>query len=127
MTIRKHMEPVMIDGDLKLTEVDVQEPDILPFERRRSPRRPISGQVTTLQPDNGALRKIASLELHDMSATGLCAFSVEPVTVNTSITLFFQPHGPEGGYDATGRVVRCLALDKGYEVGIRFESQAAAA
>ena len=117
----------MTDGVLKLTKVEAPPSDILPFERRQSTRRPVAGQVTTLRHDADALRKIAALDLQDLSDTGLCAVSGEPVEVNTSIALFFQPHGPEGGHDATGRVVRCLALGDGYEIGIRFESQAAAA
>ena len=121
------LEQVMTDGVLKLTEVQNQPNDILPFERRQAPRRPVSGQVTTLWQDTGSLRKIASLDLQDISNSGLCALSGEPVEVNSRITVFFQPHGPEGGYDAAGRVVRCQAMAEGYEIGIRFDSQAAAA
>lgn len=117
----------MTDSALKLTQVEAVPTDILPFERRRAPRRPVSGQVTTLRLDEGSLRKIASFDLLDISETGLCAVSDEALPVNTSITVYFQPHGPEGGHDACCRVVRCLALGKGYEIGIRFDQQAIAA
>ena len=117
----------MTDTALKLTDEKNQPTDILPFERRRATRRPVSGQVTTLRSEESALRKISSLKLQDLSDTGLCAFSDEALKVNTFITLFFQPHGPDGGFDAPCRVVRCLAQGSGYEVGFRFDAQSAAA
>ena len=121
------METVMTKDTLKLTADEDRISDILPFERRRAPRRAMSGQVTTLRANGDSVRKFSSLDLQDVSETGLRAMSGESLEVNTSITLLFQPHGPEGGYDATGQVVRCVATGKGYEVGIRFATESVAA
>ena len=117
----------MTKDTLRLTADQDKASDILPFERRRAPRRAMSGRVTTLRANGDSVRKFSSLAMQDVSETGLCAMSDEPLEVNTSITLLFQPHGPEGGYDATGQVVRCVATDEGYEVGIRFAAESVAA
>ena len=117
----------MTEGTLKLTETDDQSGDILPFERRQSPRRSISGEVTTPQASDDSVRKFSSLVLQDISEAGLRAVSNEPIEVNASILMLFPPHGPEGGYDTTGEVVRCTATSQGYEIGIRFSNEAVAA
>ena len=117
----------MTKSTLKLTMHDDGPSDILPFERRTSPRRAISGQVTTLVSDDDAIRRFSSLSLLDISETGLCAISEDAIELNSNIMMLFQPHGPEGGYDTAGEVIRCIATSQGYEIGIRFGAQAVAA
>ena len=117
----------MTEGTLKLTEIEDQSGDILPFERRQSPRRSISGEVTTLQASDDSVRKFSSLVLKDISEAGLRALSSKPIELNASILMLFPPHGPEGGYDTTGEVVRCVATSQGYDIGIRFANEAVAA
>jgi len=127
VAVGPRLEQVMTEGTLRLTQDEDQSGDILPFERRQSPRRSISGEVTTLQASEDSVRKFSSLALRDISEAGLRAVSSEPIEVNASILLLFQPHGPEGGHDTTGQVVRCKATSHGYEIGIRFQDQAVAA
>lgn len=111
---------------LKLIHDEPAVVDILPFERRRSERHHTDGQVTALQRTADALRRITSLTLCDVSDTGLGAMCKEPIEVDCPITVVFQAHGPEGGHDAHGRVVRCEKTDNGHRVGIRFTNHRAA-
>ncbi len=113
----------MTKGTFKLTQHDDGPSDILPFERRRSPRRAISGQVTTLVADEDAIRRFSSLSLLDISETGLCAISEDAIEISSNIMMLFQPHGPEGGCDTAGQVTRCVATDQGYEIGVLFGAQ----
>jgi hypothetical protein len=108
---------------LKLVRPENQ--DIIPLERRRRRRNTIAGRVTALRAtaDMPETRtRICPLQLLNMSDTGLAAVSQEPVELNTSIAVFFPPHGPEQGFDVYGRVVRCTPRDYGHELGIQFES-----
>jgi len=115
---------------LRLSETIDQPEDILPFERRLSERHHMQGQATAVraggQPGSGTLRKISSLDLVNISDTGLGAMCSEPVEVDIPITVFFQAHGPEGGHDAHGQVVRCERTPQGHDIGIRFDTRSAA-
>lgn len=112
---------------LRLTPTE-SENDSLFFERRRAARRRASGRVTAVCRDasdpEGPQRLIA-MQLQDLSDTGVGATAQEPVSVGSSITLFFPPHGNEPGFDLTGRVVRCRSVDDKHQLGIAL-SQAGA-
>lgn len=102
------------------------QPDSLRFERRRADRHAVVGRVTSLQyfgkPGPQQHRKIASLQLVNISDTGVCVLAQEPVEVNAAMTIFFPPHGVERGFDAIGHVVRCTRRDDHHhELGIRFD------
>lgn len=103
--------------------------DVLKFEQRKSIRHSVNGRVTAVStgsaPD-GVRSRICSLMLKDMSDTGVGVYSQEAMPLNSTIKMFFPPHGPEGGFDATGKVVRTRMTEHGYELGIRFEMAAAA-
>jgi len=103
--------------------------DVLKFEQRKSTRHSVNGRVTAVctgsAPD-GVRSRICSLILKDMSDTGVGVYSQEAMPLNSMIKMFFPPHGPEGGFDATGKVVRSRMTENGYELGIRFEMAAAA-
>jgi hypothetical protein len=91
----------------------------------------MAGRVTSLQYDSQAgpnqHRKIASLQMVNISDTGACVLAQEPVDLDTALTIFFPPHGPERGFDAIGHVVRCLQRDDNHhELGIRFDFKPAA-
>jgi len=115
---------------LKLADpITNENPDILPFEQRRSHRRPLQVQVTALrdaEPDSGVVRQIVSLELRDMSETGLGARCTHAMPTGASLTIFFQPHGTEGGAIVHGRIVRSRPTSAGHDIGIRLLSRAAA-
>lgn len=103
----------------------------LRFERRRADRHAVTGRVTSLQysgpagPDQH--RKIASLQLVNISDTGACVLAQDAVDLNAAMTIFFPPHGPDRGFDAIGHVVRCLKRDDNHhELGIRFDCKPAA-
>lgn len=105
--------------------------DSLRFERRRADRHPTCGRVTSLQyfgpkgPDQH--RKIASVQLVNISDTGVCVLTQEPVDLDATMTLFFPPHGADRGFDAVGTVVRCNRHDgEHHELGIRFDFKPAA-
>ena len=117
---------------LKLVDPDGEEfSDVLPMERRTDSRFVISGRVTAVRasrPQGERLNKICSLQLLNMSDTGVGAISQEPIEPGSSISIFFPPHGPEQGFDTCGEVVRCTARpgEQGYDIGVRMYARAAA-
>lgn len=115
---------------LKLTDpVSHESCDILPFEQRGSHRRPLHGQVTAMReadPDRGVVRQIVSLALRDMSQSGLGAHCTHAMPVGATLTIFFQPHGTEGGAVVEGRVVRSRPTATGHDIGINLLTRAAA-
>lgn len=117
----------MSELPLKLTQSSPDQ-DVLPFERRREPRRRAVGQVTALRTASrpGQNSRICSLRLTDMSDSGLGAVVSEPLEIGSTLAVFFPPHGPERGFDLYGQVVRCQPTDRGHELGIRFDARAAA-
>lgn len=114
---------------LKLVAIEPPDRDVLRFERRDARRRVLSGRVTSLQkPTDLTLsnNRISSVQLRDISDTGVGGIVQEPVERGTSIVIFFPPHGAEPGFDRYGHVVRCASCEHGYEVGIRFITKSAA-
>ena len=118
----------MRDATLRLVRPEAGEADVLPFERRVTCRQPITGHVTTVCEGTAhhSGKKIGSIDLTDLSGTGLGAIATEAIPLGSLLTVFFPAHGPEGGPDATGRVVRCERREEGYEIGVRFERRHAA-
>ena len=117
----------MSQATLKL--VEPADTDALTFERRGSSRYVIAGRFTAVRgsdTEGHGAKRICSLELMNISDGGLGAVSKDPIDIDARITVFFPPHGPERGFDMCGRVVRCSQLDRGHEVGIRFDERHAA-
>ncbi len=115
------------EANLKL--VGAEQNDALAFERRTSSRHVLTGRVTAVRtkPDAEDHHKcISSLELLNISTEGLGVLSQEPVSLDSSITIFFPPHGPERGMDMYGRVVRCIPRSHGHELGIQLYQRMAA-
>lgn len=115
--------------NLRLAETNGQETDAYRLERRRALRHTVTSRVTALRTENGPegrRNRICSLQLTNMSDTGLGGVCQEAVALDTQIAVFFPPHGPDRGFDLYGRVVRCIERDAGCEIGIRFETRAAA-
>jgi len=112
---------------LRLTDTQKQQRDSLYFERRRSPRRRARGKVTAVCRDSRAPdtpQRLCTLELTDLSNSGVGAIAQEPLSVGTQITVFFPPHGSEPGFDLIGEVVRCRSIDDSHEIGIALSESA---
>jgi len=115
-----------------VTETD-RTPDSFKFEQRREPRHKLYARVTAVAEnpteafDTRGAGQICSLELVDQSASGLGAWSVEPVELGAKITIFFPAQGVEPGFNSVGRVVRCTPQNGGHSIGLLLESQMAAA
>ncbi len=103
--------------------------NVFPFERRGAERHCISGRATAVScaaSPEGPRNRIRSLQLLNISATGLGAVSQDPIEEGSTITVFFPPHGPDRGFDACGRVTRCRPTGQGHQVGVRFDPKPAA-
>jgi len=119
----------MSEATLKLVEADANQGDILRFERRRANRHVIGGRVTALRKDvdpNSSTNRICSLQLLDISDEGIGVISQDPISTGSPISIFFPPHGAEGGFDLFGKVVRCQRLDHGHQIGVHFDVKVAA-
>ena len=114
--------------------IDTTSVDLFGEERRRAVRYSMSGQVTSVrrklnEDEQEDRHRICSMQLLNMSDTGLGMLCDEPVELNSMITVIFPPHGPERGFDLTGRVVRCYESEEtegGHEIGIYLEERPAA-
>ncbi len=114
---------------LRLHTPSNEPADSYVFERRHSLRRATSGQVTVLlrkADEHGTHYRIASLNLLDMSDGGMGGISPDPLSTDSTVAVLFPPHGPERGFDVSGRVVRCQRRAMGHEIGIRFDERRAA-
>ena len=114
---------------MTLKFVDPTEQNTLACERRTTSRYVLTGRVTAVRhtdADRITGKRICSLELMNISDSGLGALCQDPIDLESRITIFFPPHGPERGFDLSGRVVRCNARERGHELGIRFDSRHAA-
>ena len=119
----------MARAPLKLVGMDPVNRDVLPFERRQSPRRLITGRVTSLQKtghESDSRSRICSLQMFDISDTGLGGIVEQPVQIGAAITVFCSPHGTENNFVRYGHVVSCTACDNGYRIGIRLVRKCAA-
>jgi hypothetical protein len=98
-------------------------------DRRRSPRRTVTGRVTTLSRGLGGQpeqKRISSLQLRDMSDAGVGALADQPLDVGGRVALFFPPHGNAPGFDLYGTVVRCHREGACHSVGIQLDQSIAA-
>ena len=117
-------------ASLKLVDPESTDPDVLRFERRRCPRHSTSGQVTAVQeaadPTTHTAR-ICSLQLLNISDTGLGALTDDEIPCGTLIRVYFPSHGAEGGFELFGSVVRSVRRETGHEIGVRLGTKQAAA
>ncbi|MEM6751081.1 MAG: hypothetical protein AAGA57_09605 [Planctomycetota bacterium] len=114
------------------TDTDALAP--IPFERRREPRRSVSGKATALvapPEDKGAspsLRRIVAMSFVDRSSAGVGVWSDAAVDTGWRIELMAPPHGGEPAEAIYGRVVRCVAeSSRGFRLGIALEGAARSA
>lgn len=102
-------------------------PDALYFERRSTDRFAASGHATAVvaRPPQECFfgepsSRICSLELVDLSDTGLGGLSDEPLPIGAQITVFIAPRGAQRGYDRRGTVVRCQPRNRRHHIAVRF-------
>lgn len=66
---------------------------------------------------------VCSLRMHDLSPSGMGATCDTRLDADEPVTICIPPHGPEGGFDLVGHVVRCQASGDGaFRVGIAFDA-----
>ncbi len=118
---------------LKLVKPPNEPSDVLFMERRTCDRAPLIGQATAIISDDAdkdhPTKKICTVQLANISDTGLGVVTEEPVEIGQHIqmTVCIPPHGPEGGYDISGSVVRCNKTSIGYDIGVRIPTRQRAA
>src|SRR5690349_6110098 len=99
-------------------------------ERRIFPRKEVKALVEGVRCDHSvpALQQPQlTLALRDLSLGGLSAISDTPVNPGERLAVYFPPQGTRGGWDASGRVVRCAPSGMGYRVAVEFDALPAAA
>jgi hypothetical protein len=99
------------------------------LERRMFTRKEVRAEVDARRLDHSlaALRRPAlKLALHDLSYGGLCALSDTPLTAGERVSVFVPPNGLSGGWNAYGRVIRCMPSGMGYRVAVEFDPLPAA-
>ena len=98
-------------------------------ERRIFPRKEIHARVEGMRLDHSVSahrQPQVSLALRDLSLGGMSAISQIPMTRGERVTVFFPPQGPQRGWDAYGRVLRCEPSGMGYRVAVEFDPLPAA-
>ena len=110
---------------LRLNDSSAVISDTLYFERRRHPRRRATGQVTAVIREPGhaedAPAKMLTLDLADMSDSGLGLVAQQPIPVGSQIVVFFPPHGADPGFDLSGEIVRCHTNGDRHTIGVALE------
>lgn len=105
-------------------------------ERRMFPRREMSAEVKGKRLDHSlpALRQpTLKLSLRDLSMGGLSALCDTPLVRGERLTVSFPTLTlagglrRAGGWDASGRVIRCDPSSLGYRVAVEFDTLPAAA
>jgi hypothetical protein len=98
-------------------------------ERRVFPRKEIHVQVDGRRLDHSihALQQpTLKLHLRDLSFGGLSAISDYPLGQGEHLSVIFPPREQQGGWDAYGRVIRCMPSSLGYQVAVQFDPLPAA-
>ena len=104
-------------------------------ERRAFPRKEITARIEGKRIDHSlpALREPhMTMSLRDLSAGGLSAISPAPLQAGERLTVSFPPQTIgegqlRGGWDAVGRVIRCMPSAFGYRIAVEFDALPAAA
>jgi hypothetical protein len=113
---------------MRLAQTSHDEADAA--ERRVFPRKEIKALVEGVRCDHSvpALQQPQlTLALRDLSLGGLSAISDTPVNPGERLAVYFPPQGTRGGWDASGRVIRCAPSGMGYRVAMEFDALPAAA
>jgi hypothetical protein len=99
-------------------------------EKRVFPRKEVHADVMANRIDHSisAHREPkVTMALRDLSLGGMSAISPTPMSSGEKLTVFFPPLGANGGWDAIGRVIRCMPSAMGYRIAVEFDPVAMAA
>lgn len=93
-------------------------------DRRVFPRKEVHADVETRRVDHSVAARReprVTMALRDLSLGGMSAISPTPLNSGEKLTVFFPPLGSLGGWDAVGRVIRCMPSALGYRVAVEFD------
>ena len=93
-------------------------------ERRIFPRKEIHADIQAMRIDHTiAARRDprVTMALRDLSLGGMSAISPTPLSSGEKLTVVFPPFGANGGWDANGRVIRCMPSALGYRIAVEFD------
>lgn len=101
----------------------LEQPDVLRFERRAADRWPLNGAATAFCVSGEKFGQMHDMCVLDYSFDGMGALSSTPIDPGTVISIGFQAPG----YTAKrGNVLRCVPCGNGYRVAIQFQARLAA-
>jgi len=98
-------------------------------ERRVFPRKDVQGEVQANRVDHTIVARRqprVMLELRDLSLGGMSAISPLPLECGERLWVRFPRLGSQAGWDAVGRVSRCVPGALGYRVALEFDPLPAA-
>jgi len=98
-------------------------------DRRIFPRKQVEAEVQANRCDHtiAARREPrVTLSLRDLSLGGMSAISPMPLAQGERLNVHFPRVGTMGGWDAIGRVLRCVPSVLGYRVAVEFDPLPAA-
>lgn len=99
------------------------------IDRRMFARKEVHAQIQAQRVDHSiAARRQPRviLALRDLSLGGMSAISPMPLEYGERLSVHFPPLGEMGGWDAVGRVQRCVPSALGYRVAVEFDPLPAA-
>ncbi len=106
------------------TATDARPSLTLPEDRRRAPRRPVTGWAMIAFTTENAPGRLVPVDLVDESPIGVGVMSRQAVEVGSRFELF---RGSTPWPANTGRVVRCEACEGGFFIGLALQVRAVAA
>ena len=98
-------------------------------DRRIFPRKEVQAEVQANRVDHtiAARRQPrVTLSLKDLSLGGLSAFSSMPLEQGERVSVHFPQTDALGGWNAVGRVLRCVPSVMGYRIAVEFDPLPAA-
>lgn len=93
-------------------------------DRRLFPRKEVHADVQANRVDHTVQARRQprlTLALRDLSLGGMSAISPAPLDRNERINVQFPALGTHGGWNAQGRVIRCMPSALGYRVSVEFD------
>lgn len=99
-------------------------------ERRIFPRKEVHAEIEASRIDHSIPARRdpkVTLSLRDLSVGGMSAISPTPLGSGEKLSVVFPKLGLFGGWDATGRVIRCTPSALGYRVAVEFDPVSMAA
>lgn len=110
--------------NLRLVRSEMTDESAGGAERRVFPRKEVHGHIESRRVDHtieAQRHPRLSLTLCDLSVGGLGAISDVPLAKGERVAVFFPPQGAKRGWDAAGRVIRCMPSSTGYRVALEFD------